>query len=109
MKNDTIVIGTRSSKLALWQADYVADCLRKRYPELRVEVAGHTDQCGKDSYNQGLSERRAQIVADYLTAHGISADRITGVKGFGESQPIDTNSTKEGRARNRRTELNVQN
>ena len=37
MKNDTIVIGTRSSKLALWQADYVADCLRKRYPELRVE------------------------------------------------------------------------
>ena len=81
----------------------------KRYPDLKVEVAGHTDSKGTDAYNQKLSERRAQIVSDYLTSHGIDASRITAVKGFGESAPIDTNSTKEGRARNRRTELNVQN
>ncbi len=63
----------------------------------------------RDAYNQKLSERRAQIVYDYLTTHGIDPSRITAVKGFGESQPIDTNATKEGRARNRRTELKVEN
>ena len=80
-----------------------------KYPELRVEVAGHTDAIGTDSYNQGLSERRAQAVYDYLTSNGVDASRLVGPNGFGESRPIDTNDTKEGRARNRRTELNVQN
>ncbi|WP_306582503.1 OmpA family protein, partial [Dokdonella sp.] len=80
-----------------------------RYPQIKVELDGHTDSIGTEEYNQGLSERRAQIVADYLTSHGIGADRITAVKGFGETQPIDTNATKEGRARNRRTELKVEN
>lgn len=87
--------------------DQAVDALN-RYPEIKVELNGHTDSIGTDAYNQGLSERRAQIVADYLTSHGIDASRITAVQGFGESQPIDTNDTKEGRARNRRTELNVQ-
>ncbi len=81
----------------------------KKYPELRVEVAGHTDSIGTDQYNQGLSERRAKAVYDYLTSNGIDASRLVGPNGFGESRPIDTNDTKEGRARNRRTELNVQN
>ncbi|HEY0180772.1 MAG TPA: OmpA family protein [Dokdonella sp.] len=88
--------------------DQAIDAL-KRYPEIKVELDGHTDSVGSDAYNQKLSERRAQIVYDYLTAHGIDASRITAVKGFGESQPIDTNKTKEGRARNRRTELKVEN
>jgi OOP family OmpA-OmpF porin len=88
--------------------DQAIDALN-RYPDIKVELDGHTDSVGTDQYNQGLSERRAQIVADYLTSHGIDASRITAIRGFGESQPIDTNSTKEGRARNRRTELNVQN
>ena len=77
-------------------------------PHLKIEVAGHTDECGSDEYNQGLSERRAQIVYDYLTSHGIDRSRLMGPKGFGEKSPIDTNDTKEGRARNRRTELVVQ-
>ncbi|KAF1709400.1 hypothetical protein CSC70_11400 [Pseudoxanthomonas kalamensis DSM 18571] len=81
----------------------------KRYPDLRVEVAGHTDSIGTEAYNQGLSQRRADVVYKYLTDNGIDASRLVGPTGFGESRPIDSNSTKEGRARNRRTELNVQN
>ena len=80
-----------------------------KYPELKVAVAGHTDSVGGEAYNQGLSERRARAVYDYLTGHGIDAGRLVGPEGFGESKPIDSNDTKEGRARNRRTELNVQN
>jgi OOP family OmpA-OmpF porin len=81
----------------------------KRNPNIRVEVDGHTDSVGSDAYNQKLSERRAKGVYDYLTAHGIEASRLDGPKGFGESQPIDTNDTAEGRQRNRRTELKVEN
>ncbi|KRG68170.1 OmpA family protein [Pseudoxanthomonas dokdonensis] len=81
----------------------------KRYPDLKVEVAGHTDSVGTDAYNQGLSERRASAVYDYLTSNGVDASRLVGPNGYGESRPIDTNDTAEGRAKNRRTELNVQN
>lgn len=81
----------------------------KKYPELRVEVAGHTDSVGTAAYNQGLSERRAKAVYDYLTSNGISSGRLVGPVGYGLTRPIDTNETAEGRARNRRTELNVQN
>ena len=81
----------------------------QKYPELRVEVAGHTDSIGTDAYNQGLSERRARAVYDYLTSNGIDASRLVGPNGYGENRPIDTNDTSDGRARNRRTELNVQN
>ncbi len=81
----------------------------KKYPELKVEVAGHTDARGTDAYNQSLSERRARVVYDYLTSNGVDASRLVGPTGFGESRPIDSNDTDEGRARNRRTELNVQN
>ena len=86
--------------------DQAVDVL-SRNPNVRVELDGHTDSIGSDEYNQKLSERRAQIVYDYLTSHGVNASQISGVKGFGESNPIDTNDTKEGRARNRRTELAV--
>ena len=81
----------------------------QKYPQLRVEVAGHTDSIGTEEYNQGLSERRARVVYDFLTSNGIDASRLVGPNGFGELRPIDTNDTREGRARNRRTELNVQN
>ncbi len=86
-----------------------------RYPDLRVEVAGHTDAIGTDAYNQGLSERRARAVYDYLTGNGIDASRLVGPNGYGESRPIapntnpDGSDNPEGRAQNRRTELNVQN
>lgn len=88
--------------------DEAADILNK-YPQLKVEVAGHTDSVGAEDYNQGLSQRRAQVVFNYLTGKGVDAGRLVGPNGFGESKPIDVNTTKEGRARNRRTELNVQN
>jgi OOP family OmpA-OmpF porin len=88
--------------------DQAIDTL-KRYPNVRVEVDGHTDSVGTDAYNQKLSERRAQGVYDYLTSHGIESSRLDGPKGFGESQPIDTNDTAEGRQRNRRVELKVEN
>jgi len=84
--------------------DQAVDVLN-RYPALKVEVAGHTDSVGTDAYNQGLSERRAKTVYEYLTNKGIAADRLSGPNGYGEGKPIDTNDTSEGRARNRRTEL----
>ena len=74
---------------------------------IRVEVAGHTDSTGSDKYNQALSQRRAKVVYDYLSSHGVSDDRMTW-KGYGESQPMATNDTDEGRTQNRRTELIVQ-
>lgn len=76
--------------------------------QIRVEVAGHTDAVGSDAYNQTLSECRAKVVADYLLAQGVANAEISAVNGYGESKPIDSNDTAEGRARNRRTELNVQ-
>ncbi|QSX76503.1 OmpA family protein [Lysobacter arenosi] len=84
----------------------------KRYPELKVEVAGHTDQCGKDAYNQKLSERRATTVYDYLTSNGVDAARLVGPIGYGESRPLeDMGQAFPGckSEKNRRTELNVQN
>jgi OOP family OmpA-OmpF porin len=71
---------------------------------LVVEVAGHTDSVGTDSYNQGLSERRAQAVVNYLVAKGINASRFK-ARGYGESEPVADNATDEGRAENRRVEL----
>lgn len=67
-------------------------------------VEGHTDSVGTEAYNQGLSERRAGVVYDYLVAAGIDASRVT-TRGFGETRPISTNQTPEGRADNRRTEV----
>jgi len=71
-----------------------------------VEVAGHTDSIGSEEYNQGLSERRANAVRDYLVSKGIKASRLT-ARGYGELQPVATNDTSEGRQANRRVELIV--
>lgn len=76
----------------------------KEHPSVRVSVEGHTDAIGSEAYNQRLSERRAQAVADYLVARGIEQTRLS-VKGFGETQPVASNETAEGRAQNRRVEL----
>lgn len=86
-----------------------------QYPQMRVEVAGHTDAIGSNEYNQDLSQRRARAVYDYMTGHGIDASRMSGPNGYGEVRPIapntnaDGSDNPEGRARNRRTELNVEN
>jgi outer membrane protein OmpA-like peptidoglycan-associated protein len=76
----------------------------QRNPELRVELAGHTDNVGSDSYNLKLSSERAETVRDALIANGIDASRLT-AKGYGASQPIAPNDTEEHRALNRRTEM----
>ena len=71
-----------------------------------IDVIGHTDSTGPEDYNQGLSERRAQAVADYLITEGIDAN-IIDVSGEGESNPIASNDTREGRAENRRVDVHV--
>jgi OOP family OmpA-OmpF porin len=76
----------------------------KRLNFVDGEVDGYTDSTGSAKYNQGLSERRAQAVADYLTSNGIGAHRLT-VKGYGEENPVADNKTREGRAHNRRVVL----
>lgn len=80
----------------------------KQYEVIRVEVAGHTCNIGSADYNQGLSERRAKVVFDYLVNNGIASDRLNWT-GYGLTQPIATNATREGREENRRTELRVRN
>lgn len=69
-----------------------------------IEVAGHADSTGPAEYNMGLSLRRANAVRDYLVSKGVEADRLV-VRGYGESRPTADNSTREGRAKNRRVEL----
>ena len=75
-------------------------------PELTVEIGGHTDDRGSDEYNQKLSENRAKAVYDYFVQHGVEASRLS-YKGYGESRPIATNGTEEGRQANRRVELKL--
>jgi OOP family OmpA-OmpF porin len=83
-----------------------AAALLNQHERVVVEVAGHTDSIGTDAYNQGLSERRANSVRDYLVEKGVRASRLT-AKGYGESMPVASNDTSEGRAENRRVELIV--
>lgn len=80
--------------------------LLNTYPDMKIEVGGHTDSKGSDSYNQRLSESRAKAVADYLISKGISERRLQ-YRGYGKSKPIDTNETEEGRAKNRRVEFKI--
>jgi outer membrane protein OmpA-like peptidoglycan-associated protein len=74
------------------------------HPSMRVEVAGYTDSRGAGVVNQRLSQTRADAVRGYLIERGVSPEQVT-ARGFGESDPIDTNATAAGRARNRRVEL----
>lgn len=85
-----------------------AASILKRYPDMNVEVAGHTDNVGSDEYNQKLSEGRADAVRTYFTEHGVPASQMT-VKGYGEAEPVADNETEEGRELNRRVELRVLN
>ena len=80
----------------------------KQNPDLSVEIQGHTDSTASDAYNMDLSQRRAMAVMKYLESMGIAASRMT-AKGYGESTPIDTNDTPEGKANNRRVELKPMN
>ena len=78
----------------------------KEYDKTLIEVAGHTDNVGATAYNQGLSERRAQTVANYLEGRGVAAKRLLTV-GAGETHPVASNDTDAGRQANRRVEITL--
>ncbi|MBC7388895.1 MAG: OmpA family protein [Opitutaceae bacterium] len=87
---------------SLPELDKLLDFMKK-HPHVHIEVSGHTDSAGKDSYNIKLSKKRAKSVRDYLIARDIPKKNFR-IKGFGESKPVASNATEEGRKLNRRTE-----
>ena len=87
--------------------DKVAEALKK-YPNAKVRVAGYTDSLGNAAYNMDLSERRAHAVAERLVQDGVPAANVSYI-GYGVANPVATNKTAEGRAQNRRVELEVTN
>jgi len=83
----------------------IADILN-RYHEETITVKGHTDSTGSEAYNQDLSQRRANAVADFLVGKGVNPGRVTAI-GYGESLPIAGNDTEAGRLQNRRVEIEI--
>ncbi|GAB4283077.1 MAG: hypothetical protein Kow0068_07860 [Marinilabiliales bacterium] len=105
---DKIFFETDKSELkkeSLTELDKLYDLLVKS-PTLKIEIHGHTDNVGTDEYNAKLSENRAKAVYNYLVEKGIQTERMS-YKGFGHTKPIASNSTEEGRAKNRRVEFVV--
>jgi len=80
--------------------------LLKDVPTMAIEIGGHTDSKGSDEYNMKLSASRAQSVMDYVATHGIDKSRLSS-KGYGETKPMGTNDTEDGRQMNRRTEFEI--
>ena len=91
--------------LSRYELGNVVEALNK-YPNMTIEVAGHTDNTGETEANQALSQARAQAVYDFLAGKGIGSDRMY-PRGYGETKPIDSNDTDEGRQKNRRTEFQI--
>lgn len=87
------------------ELDKLVDLLVKN-PGMKIELAGHTDNVGSKESNLKLSDNRAKSVSSYLNGKGIAADRLS-TKGYGDTKPIDDNTTEQGRANNRRTEFKV--
>jgi len=103
-----ILFATNSSTLepqAKTNINKFAAILNK-YPDTNILVTGHTDSDGTEQYNQTLSERRAKTVSDYSAMQGVSSSRFS-VIGFGESKPVATNDTQDGKRMNRRVEIAV--
>lgn len=92
------------------ESDVILGAVQKvldAHPEItKVSIEGHTDNRGGAAYNKGLSERRAASVVKWLVGHGIDKARLTSA-GFGQSRPIDSNATDEGRQNNRRVEFHI--
>jgi cytochrome c oxidase subunit 2 len=106
LKNVFFETGSANLNVASYnEIDYIAKLL-KNYPSLSLEVGGHTDNTGDPEANRTLSLDRAQAVYSRLMEAGIAESQLT-LTGYGQSSPIDTNDTTEGRANNRRTELKV--
>jgi len=115
VKEETIVIRDvhfefDSAKLTAadkTKLDVIATRLKKEAPSAQLRVSGHTDSVGKDAYNQKLSERRAHSVTDYLVSSGVPRSSFVSVTGAGESHPVADNKTADGRALNRRVEIQI--
>lgn len=115
VKEETIVIRDvhfqfDSAKLTAadkTKLDTIATRLKKEAPSAQLRVSGHTDSVGKDVYNQKLSEKRARSVTDYLISAGVPRSNFVSVTGAGESHPVADNKTAEGRALNRRVEIQI--
>jgi len=84
----------------------MAESLRE-WPEVKLEISGHTDNMGKADYNRDLSRQRAETVRMYMINKGVAEDRLTAV-GYGPDKPIADNKTANGRAQNRRVEVSRQ-
>jgi len=93
------------TELSRYELDNLAESLNK-YPNMTIEVGGHTDNTGDAAQNLTLSSERARAVKDYLVGKGIGAGRLQAV-GYGQNQPADTNDTEAGREKNRRTEFKI--
>ncbi len=99
---------SNSSKLTAESYPILFDAVKTllKNPDMKVEIEGHTDNIGSESYNQKLSERRADVVKKYLLSKGIAESRLT-ASGKGESNPVADNGTADGRAMNRRIEFKI--
>ena len=86
--------------------DAAIETLREN-PGAKVRVGGHTDSIGSRDYNEDLSQRRASRVVEYLKSGGVAASQLVTIQGFGEGRPVADNSSTDGRAQNRRVELNL--
>ena len=84
--------------------DRIASQIQARSSTARYTIVGHTDSDASNEYNQDLSERRARAVASYLISKGVDAGQLS-VLGLGETRPIASNATVEGKAQNRRVEI----
>ncbi len=94
-----------NSELSKYELDHLVELMSK-YANMRVELAGHTDNVGDAASNLSLSNSRANKVLEYLISKGVSASRLS-AKGYGQDQPLETNDTADGRQINRRTELRI--
>ena len=104
----TILFDTGKTTIRFESAEILSNIagILKEYSNSKFNIDGHTDSVGSESSNQTLSEGRAQAVVDWLVENGIDSSRLS-ARGFGESQPIMSNKTRDGRARNRRVEINL--
>ncbi len=104
--NITFATGSPDINAGFYEVLNSVAVVLKEYEKTTVDVIGHTDSVGAENYNQGLSEKRARSVAEYLSSQGTMPARLL-IAGMGEAQPIASNATPEGRSQNRRVNLQI--
>lgn len=104
--SSAVLFGFDQAKLTAQSQSTIDDLIKilNKYPDTDVEIQGHTDNTGTEKYNQALSERRASVVSNYLSDHGIGLQRLSTI-GYGLKNPKYSNETADGRAKNRRVEF----